>query len=113
MSSRERTTQRLPSVDRARLGQPTARPNPSVPPTTVMDIADGLDRWALRREKNLLFRDAAGAERARSLAMHARFIATALDAGVREVVHDWAHLQQEIAVLVGAGSPDATLGALS
>lgn len=118
MSSRERTTQRMPSMRPADLTEPEReRLLPRVPPTAeIMEIAGGLDRWALRREKNVLFRDPTRATFARGLAARARFVAAALDGGVHDAAHEWTMLQRQIGDLLG-GDPmagrDGAFGAVS
>lgn len=115
MSSRAQTTKRMPSMRPLHHTEPAHEGAlPKVPPTAdISEIAEGLDRWALRREKNVLFRDPARAAYARRLAARARFISAALDAGVREAARDWPMLQQQMGDLLGAPSREAALGALS
>jgi hypothetical protein len=101
-STRNQTTTRLPSVRRR--SRSTGR-KALLPKARLLEIADELERLALRREKVLELRDRPLAERARSLAFAVRRFAlrTGDQAQTSDLIDEWTRLEIESTVLLDPG----------
>lgn len=102
---RDHTTTRMPSV-RVPSRKSTSGSQKAPSRARLVEMADALERVALRREKVLALRDRALADRARGLADSLRRVASRIDTGAPTSawIDEWKRLARESATMLDRGA---------